>query len=304
MSRPIPTLALAACLVVTAGAASAAESSGRDSSVTASASVDAIHQATFTLEHGGDAQWSQFMLNAGVRKRFVPAFSAGFGLRYSYQGWRFRSPVAFDGAAPWQDLQSPGLNLELRQALSKTLLVGVSPWLQWAYAQGVGGSEGLVYGVVMSVAKAFSPRCVLGGGANVSRQFYSVKTSPFVVVNWRLTDRWRIANAFPGGYQGGAGVELGYSPTRDVELAFGGVYRSERYRLAQRTLSDGDVADLGSIPLFGRVSCRIDAKTRIDVYGGTMVNGVLKISDANGRELLRETYTPAAALAMTLARKF
>jgi len=272
--------------------------------ITVSAAATGIHQFAGDFDAGGDLQWSSVTVSGSVTRQFVPAFSAGLSLRFADEDWRIRSATAFDGQAPWQHLQRPGASLNLSLALSRTLLVGVSPTVEWAYDSRADMADALIYGAVLSAAKVFSPRFTLGAGASMSRQFYSVKTSPFVIVNWKITDRLRLANAAPAGPLGGAGVELRYAPTPDWELAGGGVIRSDRWRLADDGPEAGNVGVTSSFPLLARLSRKLGQKARVDLYAGVMANNRLTLRDSDGKDLAHDGYGAAPTISATWSAKF
>jgi len=272
--------------------------------VTVSSAVTGIHQFTGDLEQGGDVQWSNASFSGSVTRQFVPAFSAGISVRYGYEDWRFGSPAAFDGKAPWLRLQRPGASLNLSLALSRTLVLGVSPTVELAYDSGANTDDAMIYGAVLSAAKIFSPRFTLGAGASVTRQFYSVKTSPFVIVNWKITDRLRLANAVPAGPEGGAGVELRYALTPDWELAGGGVWRSDRWRLEEQGASAGNVGETSFIPMFARLSRKLGPKVKLDLYAGALASNRLTVKDSDGNEIAHDEYGIVPAISATLSGKF
>jgi hypothetical protein len=302
MYRHVVASLFAACI---AGLATVAFAQGQPpGTVTVSGAATGLYQFDGGLARGGDVRWSDLSASGSVTRQFVPAFAAGLALRYDVQDWRFDAGEGPEGRGPWGRLQRPGVGLNLSLALSRTLLVGVSPSLDWAYDSAADPGDALIYGAVVSAAKVFSPRLVLGAGVNLSRQFYSLKTSPFVIVNWRITDRLRVANAPAAGPEGGAGVELRYTLTPDWEIAGGGVYRSDRYRLDDLGSTAGRVGETSSIPLLARLSRKLGAKSRVDLYAGALVNGRLGLKDSDGGEIATEDYRTAPAVAATLTGRF
>jgi hypothetical protein len=272
--------------------------------VTVSGAVTGVHQFAGDLEQGGDVQWSSALVSGSVTRQFVPAFAAGLALRYGYEDWRFGSPGAFEGKAPWQRLQRPGASLNLSLALSRSLVVGVSPAVEWARDSRADMADAMIYGAVLSAAGVFSPQFVLGAGASVTRQFYSVKTSPFIIVNWKLTDRLRIANAVPAGPLGGAGVELRYAPTPDWELAGGGVWRSDRWRLEDDGPAAGRVGETSFIPLLARLSRQLGPQGKCDLQAGVLTSNRLTVKDSDGTVVDHEHYGIVPVISATLSGKF
>ena len=268
---------------------------------TISASVAGLHQFESPLDEGGDAYWGRVAVSASVTRRFVPAFAAGVSVRHASETWHMDLPTAFDNSPPWRDLRRNAVGLNLELALSRTLRVGVSPSLEWASDAGADPDESLLYGAVVNVAKVFTPNLTLGGGVSVSRQFYSVKASPFAIVNWKLTDRWRVANAPSAGPLGGSGIELRWTLSPDWDLAGGGVIRSERFRLARDGSFPGQVGETSGMPVFARLSRKLGPLFRFDLHAGGVAMDRLRVKDSDGRELGSTQYPFATAIASTLS---
>lgn len=304
MRRSVATR-IFACIACTFVAAPRASAQGKPpGTVTVSAAVTGIHQFGSGLDQGGDMQWNSAAISGSVTRQFVPAFAAGVSLRHVSEDWRFNSPAAFGGEAPWRDLRRSSVGLNLSLALSRTLLLGVSPSVEWAYDTGANTEDAFTYGAVVSAAKVVKPDMVLGAGASVYRQFYSVKVSPFVIVNWKLNDRFRIANARPAGPEGGAGVELCWMLTPDWELAGGGVFRSDRYRLVDTGPYAGDIGETSSIPMFARLSRGLGPKFKADLYTGALAQGRLRIKDSDSHEIASDDYAIAPAIAVTVSLRY
>lgn len=252
---------------------------------------------------GGNARAGGAAFSGSLTRQFVPAFSAGLTVGFGEDQWALEESPAFVMVSPWKRLQRAGASANLSLALSPTILTGLSPAVEWGYEPGADVHHVLTYGVVVSALKVFSPGFVLGGGAKVFRQFYSVKTTPFVIVNWRLTDAVRVANAIPSGPLGGAGVELRYAPNSTWEFAAGGVWRSDRYRLDRRGLYPDQIGEVSAIPLLARVSRSIDSRSRLDVYAGAAMAGKLTVKDSSGHELASDRCRIAPALAVSVSRR-
>jgi len=305
MFRAVVALGLAASVACASLIAPSAHAQGKPpGTVSGSVSVTGIGQLRSDLDGGGDARSDDLAFSAGVMRQFAPAFAAGFTLRYATEDWSVGTDPALGGQDPLGRFVRPGASLNLSLALSKKVLVGLSPSVEMAYEPGAGAHDALVYGAVVSALGVLSPRMVLGLGANVSQQFYSLKVSPFVIVNWRINDRLRIANAPAAGPLGGAGVELRYAFARDWEIAGGGVYRSDRFRLGDRGPWAGQVAETSGVPLLVRLARKLDAKSRLDVSAGAMTNGTLRIKDSDGHKLASDGYGIAPMGAVTITREF
>lgn len=138
---------------------------------------------------------------------------------------------------------------------------------------------------------------------SVTRQFCSVKTTPFVIVNWKMTDRLRLANAAPAGSLGGAGVELRYAPTPDWELACG-VWRSDRWRMEDDGPAAGRVGETSFIPLLTRLSRKLGPKSRLDLCAGGSTSNKLTVKDSEGKEIAHDDYGIVPMMSATWSGTF
>ena len=272
--------------------------------VTCTSAVGGSSQLAGDLGRGGGVSWSSVTFGCGVTRQFVPAFAAGLSLHYDAEDWRIRSAPAFGGLAPWRSLRRPGVGLNASLAQSHGFAIGVSPTVEWAYDSRAGAGDACTYGAALTAVGVFSPVRVLGGGVSVTRQFYSVKTSPFVVVRWRLTDRLRVANAAASGPLGGAGVELCDAIAPGWEAAVGGVWRSDRWRLAPAGAPAARVGETSSIPLLARVTRSLGAGARFDLYAGAAMANRLTLKDDDGRELAHDDYEVVPTFSATIAGRF
>ncbi len=305
MSRPTFVLALVAAIGCASLAAPPSLAQGRPpGTVSGSFAVTGSRQLQGDLDGGGDAAWSSLSASGTVTRQCSAAVAAGLTLRYASEAWNVGVAPALGGQNPLGRFVHPAASVNLSLALSKRLVVGLSPTVEMAYEPGAGAHDALMYGAVASAVGIVTPRMTLGLGVNVSRQFYSVKMSPFVVVNWRISDRLRVANAPAAGPLGGAGVELRYAFAPEWEVAGGGVYRSDRYRLGTDQPWAGQVGESASIPLTIRLARKLDARSRVDLYAGVATSGTLKIKDSDGHQLARDGYGTVPLAALTISREF
>ena len=282
----------------------AAEPPAQPPPVTVSVSATGLEYFAADLDGGGNMEAGRVLLSAGVSRQFVPAFSATLNVGFDRQDWRFGSPPAFGGRAPWQDLEQQTISLRLMQALSKSLVVGIQPFADWASESDVDRDDALTYGGVASVVKVFSPKLTLGAGVKLQRMFYNVRTTPFFVVNWKISERFRIANAFPASPAGGGGIELRYTPASAWEYGVGGVLRTDRFRLANPGPYPAHIAEIHNKPVFLRVSRSLGSGLRADLYGAGMVGGNIEITDGDGNHVVEAGYGMVPTIALSLVGRF
>ena len=274
------------------------------SAVSATASLTGYAQFNANLDSGGRINWAGGLAAATVTREFTPQISAGLVARYDYQSWNFNAPAAFGGVAPWNNLNAPSVGVRVGYAYAPDLFLVVTPTVEWAYESGANEGDALTYGAVASVAKAFSPDLVLGLGVSAFRRIDKTQALPFFIVDWKINDKWRVANPFEAGPTGGAGVEVIYSPDERWEIAEGLAYRSYRFRLSKTGPTPDGVGENSFIPLFLRVSRKLTKELRLDVYGAITTAGKLTVDNASGGGRYSDNYKIGPALGATLVYRF
>lgn len=298
--RPIRAVWLFA-LCVTFMASRASAQGKPPGTISTSGSVTGLDLFRTSTDSDGKASSGGATISASVTRQMAQALTLGATASYAAEQWTIEDRAAFGQTAPWRDLRRFSVGVPVTLALSRSLVVGCSANAEWASERGASQADAVLYGTVLSMAKVFNPRLTLGAGASVSHQFYSNKVSPFLIINWRLSERLRIANSFSAGPEGGAGIELRDTLTPEWELALGGVLRSDRYRLADSGPYPGAIGEKGGIPVFARLSRKFGEHVRVDLYAGVLNQGRLRIKDDGGHELATTGYPAQPALAATLA---
>ena len=272
--------------------------------VTATASVTGVNTFDTDLDRGGDFHWAMAIASGGITHQFTPQLTAGVKLRYDYEHWQFSSPAAFGGRAPWTNVNAPSVAVDLSYVLPSDISIGVTPVIGWGFEAGANTGDALIYGAIVSATRVFAPSFVLGVGAGIVRQIDETKVFPFLIVHWRIDDHWRLANPFPAGPAGGAGLELVYAVDDAWEIGFGGAYRSYRFRLKDSGPTPNGVGENRFVPIFARITRNVGTQMRVDFYAGISVGGRLSVDDATGAGVARDDYKTAPAVGITLAHRF
>jgi hypothetical protein len=294
----------ATALVVSCVYALASAQNAATTDLTGSAALTGFNQFNANLDGGGRSNWAGVLASGTLTRQLTPQFSAGLTVRYDYQSWNFNAPAAFGGVAPWTNLNAPLIALDIRYAQRSDLIVSVRPTVEWAYENGARTGDALTYGAVASVTRVFSSDLVLGLGVSAFRRIDKTQALPFLLVNWKFADRWRVANPFPAGPTGGAGLEFVYTPNERWEFAQGVAYRSYRFRLKQDGPTPGGIGENSFIPLFARFSRTFSKDLRLDLWGALVAGGSLSVDYANGDGRFHDDYKAAPGLGATLAWRF
>jgi hypothetical protein len=305
----MPRTTVASCFVVALLAAAcvpvlAIALTAKPGDTTASTRLTGVNQFSTDLDRGGDLHWASAIASRIVTRQFTPELAAGVAVRYGYESWKFGSSAAFGGSAPWGNLNAPNVAFNFSYAMTPDVQIGMVPSIGWGYESGANTGGALIYGAILSATKVYSPALVLGVGASVVRQIDETKVFPFLIVRSQIDDRWLLANPFPAGPAGGAGLELAYAIDDNRELAGGGAFRSSRFRLKDDGPTPGGIGENRFFPAFARLTRKFGSKTRLDFYAGVSAGGRLTVENAQGRQVGQDDYTTVPAIGLTLAHRY
>ena len=304
LRRASLTVAVLAALSAGLVATNALAQRAAPGDVTASTALVGVVQFDTGLDDGGDFRWYDLQASGSITRQFTTDFAAGLTLRYDYQNWSFDTPRAFGGNAPWSNVRAATVGLNFTWLPTPEWRIGFNPTFEWSGESGAETGESLDYGAVVSATRIFSPDLVLGLGAGVFRQLEDTKVFPFVVVNWKITDRLRLTNPLPAGPAGGAGLELAYALSDGWEFGAGGSYRSYRFRLDKDGPVPGGIGENRFFPVFARLSYGFGPATRLNFYAAAFVNGELNVMRADGSDLASDDYDVAPAIGVSFTHRF
>lgn len=263
-----------------------------------------LTQANTSIVGGGSFNWQDASANVNATRQFNTDWSAGVSARYNYQNWSWNDFQGLGGRVPWTTINTTALGMNLGYTPAPDWRIGFSPTVEWSGEAGTGTSGTATYGAVMSVARTYSKDLTLGVGAGVFRQIDQTKVFPFLLVNWNITDRLRLSNPLPAGPSGGAGLELSYAFNDRWTLGGGGAYRSYRFRLNESSSVASGVGQNSFVPVFARLSYRIDPTASIDLYAAATTAGKLYATDTSGNTQLSTNYQTGFAMALTVSKRF
>ncbi len=290
---------LVAALVLAAGPAQAQESRWRPF-----VSVTPVYEGDADLDQGGDFNVWRAMVRAGAVTDLGRGNSAGVTLNYDYSDYSFSNPAAFGGVAPWNIVQRYGVAVPLSFALRDGWSLGIVPSVDWFKENGADTGDSLAWGGLVSATKQFSRGNRLGLGVGVFDRIEKTSVFPFLLVDWRLSDRWRLINPLAAGPTGPAGLELDYRFDNNWELGIGAALRTTRFRLSNSGPVPNGVGEERGVPVFLRATRSLDKQMSLHLYAGVVAGGELRVDDSSGNNLRKEDFDPQPFLAATFTARF
>jgi Domain of unknown function (DUF6268) len=267
-------------------------------------SVTPVYEGNADLDQGGDfSAWSAFV-RGGVAGDLGGGNGAGVTLSYDYSSFSFSNPAAFGGVAPWGIVQRYGLAVPVAFGLRDGWSLGVIPSVDWFKENGAKTSDSLVWGGIVSATKRFADGNRIGLGVGVYDRLEKTSAIPFLIVDWRFSDRWRLTNPLAAGPTGPAGLELDYQLNADWELGVGAAWRLTRFRLSESGPVPNGVGEERGLPVFLRATRGLGAQASLHLFAGVVAAGELRVEDASGNVLRKDDYDPAPFVAMSFVGRF
>ena len=296
----VPTLTLLASLLAVTGSVLAGETSNWQGFV----SLTPVYQGNADLDRGGDFSVGGAILRGGVSKDLGGGNRAGVNLTYDYLDYSFSNSGAFGRAEPWDIVQRFGVSVPLSFAVGDGWSVGVVPSVDWFKENGANTGDSLTWGATISGSRRFEDGNRLGLGVGVFSQIEKTSVFPFLIVDWRLNDRWRLINPLASGPTGPAGLELDYRFDGGWTAGVGVAYRVLRFRLSETGPVRNGVGEESGVPVFLRVTRNFTDQMALHLYGGVVAGGKLTLESSSGNKLREEDFDPAPLFGATFIGRF
>jgi hypothetical protein len=263
-----------------------------------------LYQFKTDLDSGGDFDVQRHILRFDATRTVNRQWMVGIGLSFDYEHWNFSGSAGLGGVDLWDDIFRPGLSVPVFYSPNTQWRFGFIPAVDMAGATGAQAGESISYGAVLSAAYVFGPNLMLGLGGGVFDRLDEVEAFPYIVIDWKITDRVRLSNPFQAGPVGPAGLELIYTPDPAWQMGLGGAYRSYRFRLDDSSAVPDGIGQVDFWALFLRVGYQLGRHASLDVQGGALVDGSITIENENAHELGQTDTDPAPFVGVTVRGRF
>lgn len=256
------------------------------------------------LDAGGEVGYSALLLSLAATRALDRRASLGLRLSLDAEDWRFDRPLGFDGVDPWGQILRVGVSLPYRFTTESGWSLGLTPTIESSGETGARFADTIEYGATLSAARAVRPDLTLGVGIGVFERIDETRAFPYVVVDWRIDERWRLANPFAASPAGPAGLELSYRFDGGWTAGLGAAYRSYRHRLDTDGPIPGGIGEHRFVPVFVQLSRPVTESLSINLYAGAALATRLRVEDAAGQRLHSEDVDPAEMLGISLFGRF
>jgi hypothetical protein len=256
------------------------------------------------LDTDGGFSVGGVILRAGTSTGFGNGNRAGITVNYDYFDYSFDDPKAFGGVAPWRILQRTGFSVPLSFAASDGWSLGVTPAFDWFKENGAQSSDALSWGATLTAAKRFPDGNVLGIGLAAFERIEDTSLFPFLIVDWRFSERWRLINPLAAGPTGPAGLELDYLFDNGWTVGVGAAFRESRWRLSASGPVANGIGQISGVPVYLRASRSFDRSITFNAYIGAVANGELRVESPSGNLLRKEEFDLAPLVGLNITARF
>lgn len=267
-------------------------------------SLTLVHQGAADLDGGGDYSVRSAILRAGVQGDLGGGRRAGLVFNAGQSDPDFAAPAAFGGVAPWGSVRRYGVSAPLSLTRADGWSFGLAPSVDWMHEKGADGGKSLTWGAIATATRFRADGNRLGFGLAVFDGLEETSVFPLLVVDWRLSPRWRLTNPLPAGPTGPAGLELDYEWGQGWSLGLGAAWRKTRFRLADSGAAARGIGEERGVPVFLRATRSFGAGATLHLYAGAVTAGRLSVEDATGRVLREVDLGTAPLLGATVSARF
>lgn len=228
---------------------------------------------------------------AGMNWRLSPDASLMFRINYGFDNYDFGDGAdpfgGVPGQSPWGDISTIEFGAILNYSVSDDFSLFGGPILGFAGETDADWGDSFIGGGVAGGSYAFSKNLRLGGGVGVISQIEDdVKVILVPVVEWKLSDNWRIStgNTSNSSDLGVAltGIELIWTLSDKWQLSLGGAYSYSRFRLNDDGPAPDGVGEDESWPLWLRAVWNVTDRVQLEGIGGLMLGGEISLSTSAG----------------------
>jgi hypothetical protein len=261
-----------------------------------------LYQFDSGIDNADDFSINRVGAAAGLRWQVSPDASLSFRLNYGFDSYDFGGGAnPFGGVAgqdPWEDINTVDFGVILNYNVSDDFNLFGGAIFSFSGETGADWGDSFTGGGVIGGSYALSRDLRLGGGlAIVSQIEDNVKVIYIPVVEWKISDTWRISSGSTSNSSnlGVAltGVELIWTLSDKWQVSLGGAYDYSRFRLDDTGIAPDGVGEDRGWPIWLRAVWNITDRVQLEGVGGVILGGELTLENSGGSQIVSSDYDAA-----------
>ena len=235
----------------------------------------------------------------GVRNAIGISFGGG-GSKYD-----FDDLTAIGGDAPWKEIENTRISITGRFGFGDSGSIILIPTARYNGEKDSNSSDGRTYGLFAAAAWRISEDLTIGPGIGVfSRLEDGTRIFPVLVIDWDISERWKLSTGRGLAASQGPGLTLSYSLNQAWRLGIAGRFENTEFRLDEIGQTPGGVGRDQSIPMVAMAAWRPSKIFKLSVFAGIEFNGKLKLKNALDELVDESSYDPAPIFGASFELRF
>lgn len=263
-----------------------------------------VSQLDTPVEGGGEYSFNGLLFRMDYDFPVKSATSFGVGVSYDLFDYRFSGSTGFAALDPWGKVHGLSISFPVRKFSRESWSFMFLPSVGVGLESGADWQEAMEYGAFVSTFKQLGEKLNLGVGVGAFYRLERTDVYPMIVVSWHITDRLTLGNPFRPGPAGPAGLELSYMINPQWELAGGGAYRSNRFRLNDEGPAPGGIGEVVGLPVYSRLTWSPNRSTTLDLFAGAFLDGELTLEDRQDVQITSADTDTGALFGLGFSTRF
>lgn len=225
-----------------------------------------------------------------------------FTLQTEYSSYSFDDAQGFAQGfeEPWGDVLEHSLGVVFTTQPAERWSYILGGGIRSSYEEGAEFDDSLTGHGIAGFNYKFSDSFNAGLGVAVRTQIEDdVSVFPFVLIDWRINERWRL-----NGKAGGAGVVLSYQATEQLSFGLEGDYQSRSFRLSDDGPAPEGVGIDERFQLVLAANWRAAEQIRLRAWAGANLYERYDLLDRNGVQVTDRQADPTPLVGLELRFDF
>ena len=254
---------------------------------------------------GGDFSVGRWFATMGLTYSFDKRNSIGLSVGGGGSNYNFDELTGLGDGDPWDDIEDTRISLNGRFALGETGSLFLVPSARYNGEDGADTSEGRTYGIFAAAAWRLDEDLMIGPGIGVfSRLAHGTRVFPLLVIDWNISERWRLSTSRGLAASQGPGLTLAYEASEQWEFGLVSRYENVEFRLDENGTTPGGIGKDQSLPVVASAAWEANHNLRLALFAGLQFGGKLKLKNAEGDLISESSYDTAPIYGATFELKF
>jgi|GEM_PF-2884675 hypothetical protein len=255
------------------------------------------HQFDTSIDAGGKVGLNQYGFELRLDAPMTDTDDVQFRLQYQQDDWNFSGTTGVGATNPWKTINTLDVAATWFHKHNEKTQWFVGGIAKSSYEDSA--SMSTVAGGSLGIIHSYSSDVTLGIGLGIISQVLDdARLFPVFVVDWKLSDDWKITSDISTRFGSRTGFELLWTPREEWTLGAGLSYGYSRFKLDDSGFAPNGAGETTSLPLTFRATYHASPSFDLTLFGGVVYGGSLEVTDQSRNIVLDRDYDPAGAVGL------